>query len=545
MRTVRGRSDHVVVIGAGLGGLASALHLLGSGRRVTVLERAEIPGGRAGRLDTAGYRFDTGPTVLTMPALIDESFAAVGEETSQWLTLRRLDPVYRAWFADGSHLDVRSDVDAMSDEIASAIGPDHANGYRSFVDFTRRLYDYEMRDFIDRNIDSPLDVFRPNLARLIAMGGFRRMSRMVGQFMPDQRLQRVFSFQSMYAGMSPFDALALYCVISYMDSVGGVYIPEGGMHALPVAMADAAGKHGAELRYDCEATLIERRGDRAVAVHTSRGERIACDAVVVNADLPTAMRDLLGAEPWSVRRLRSSPSCFLMLVGSSTAYSKTTHHNLHFGRSWRGVFDELISRGELMSDPSFLVSTPTFSDPALAPTGRHSYHVFFPTPNTTAQIDWQSERSRYRDRVVQTLEQRGYVGFAGAVDVEHITDPSDWERMGMRDGSPFSAAHSFWQTGPFRPKNIWGDNIVFAGSGTTPGVGVPMVLVSGRLAAERITGPSATRSAGRFRMPLQREGRPPESHQPPTRYKRPETLRAPSQNSQGLRPPQIPIPPTG
>jgi phytoene desaturase len=489
MRTVRGRSDHVVVIGAGLGGLAAALHLVGSGRRVTILERSAVPGGRAGVLDTSGYRFDTGPTVLTMPALIEETFAAVGEETSDWLSLRRLDPLYRAWFADGAHIDVCSDIDVMADEIAATIGPRDAQGYREFVEFTRKLYQYEMHDFIDRNIDSPFDVIRPNLARLAAIGGFRRMAPVVGRFMPDERLQRIFSFQAMYAGMSPFDALALYCVISYMDSVGGVYVPEGGMHAVPVAMADAVGKHGADLRYSCEVTYIERRGQRAVAVHTNTGERITCDAVVVNADLPTAMRDLLGIEPWSVRRLRSSPSCFLMLVGSSAAYSKVAHHNLHFGRSWRAVFDQLTHRNELMTDASFLMSNPTYSDATLAPPKRQSYYVFFPTPNTSASINWEVERSRYREQVLRTLERRGYVGFADAVETEHITDPSDWQRMGLRDGTPFSAAHSFSQTGPFRPKNVWGDNIVFTGSGTTPGVGVPMVLVSGRLAAERITGP--------------------------------------------------------
>jgi phytoene desaturase len=397
--------------------------------------------------------------------------------------------LYRAWYADGSTLDVHSDVAAMSDEIAHVIGADDAAGYERFVAYAERLYRYEMNDFIDRNIDSPFDLLTPNLARLAAIGGFGRMAPAVARHLRDPRLQRLFTFQAMYAGLSPFDALALYCVIAYMDSVAGVYTPDGGIHAVPVAMASAAHKHGAEFRYDTEAVHIERRGKRAVAVHTSTGERIACDAVVVNAEVPTAMRELLGLEPWSVRRLTSSPSCFLMHVGSSASYSKIAHHNLHFGHEWRSVFDQLIDRGELMHDPSFLVSNPTFSDTSLAPPGRQSYYVFFPTPNTSAAIDWGVERERYRDHVLSTLEQRGYVGFRDAIDVEHITDPTDWQAMGLPDGSPFSSAHTFWQTGPFRPKNLWGDNIVFAGSSTTPGVGVPMVLISGRLAAERITGP--------------------------------------------------------
>ncbi len=228
---------------------------------------------------------------------------------------------------------------------------------------------------------------------------------------------------------------------------------------------------------------------RAVAVHTATGERIACDAVVLNPDLPVARRDLLGQESRFAQRLRYSPSCVLLLAGSSATYSKTVHHNIHFGRSWRGVFDDLIDRRQLMSDPSFLVSQPTFTDSSLAPDGRNIYYVFFPVPNLDADIDWTTLTADYRDEMLTTLERRGYVGFTEAVEVEHLTTPLDWERRGMERGTPFAAAHTLLQTGPFRPRNIWGENVVFAGSGTTPGVGVPMVMISGRLAAERITGP--------------------------------------------------------
>ena len=142
-----------------------------------------------------------------------------------------------------------------------------------------------------------------------------------------------------------------------------------------------------------------------------------------------------------------------------------------------------------MSDPSLLVTNPTHSDPSLAPDGKQIYYVLFPTPNMDAPIDWRTETSRYRDEVIATLEQRGYVGFGDAMEVENITTPLEWQERGMERGAPFAAAHSFTQTGPFRPGNLWGENVVFTGSGTQPGVGVPMVLVSGRLAAERITGP--------------------------------------------------------
>lgn len=492
MRTVAGPTEHVVVVGAGLGGLSAALRLAGAGRRVTVLERAATPGGRAGLLAERGYRFDTGPTVLTMPDLIADAFDCVGESMSDWLRLTPVDPLYRGYFPDGSHLDLRADPDATAEEIARVCGPAEAAGYRRYVTFVRALYRAEMRGFIDANIGSPLGLLTPSLARLVALGGFRRLAPVVNTYLRDERTRRLLSFQALYAGVSPHKALALYAVISYMDAVAGVFAPVGGMHAVPVALAGAAAKHGVEFRYSTTATRVEVAGGRAVAVHTDDGGRIAADAVVLNPDLPTAYRELLpaGLAPRRLSRLRYSPSCFLLLAGSSAAYPRTAHHTIHFGAAWRGTFTELIDRGELMSDPSFLVTNPTRTDPSLAPDGRHIYYVLFPTPNLSARLDWSVLGARYRDEVCDTLERRGYIGFTEAIEVEHVTTPADWRALGMAAGTPFAAAHTFGQTGPFRPSNMVRGlaNVVFAGSGTRPGVGVPMVLVSGRLAAERILG---------------------------------------------------------
>lgn len=495
-RTVLGPTGHVVVVGAGLAGLSAAMRLAGAGRRVTLLEREAVPGGRAGLLTieaaTGSYRFDPGPTVLTMPDLIADCFDALEEDMGSWLELKPVDPLYRATFADGSRLDVHADVDVMAEEISRVIGPSEAAGFRRYVDFVSTLYRVQMRRFIDRNIDSPLGLLSLDLARLVAVGGFRKLAPKVEQYLRDPRTQRVYSFQAMYAGLSPYDALALYAVIAYMDSVAGVYFPAGGMHAVPQAMAAAATKHGVTIRYSTQVRRIEHHGGRAVAVHTSDdhgdGERIACDVVVLNPDLPVAYRELLGRTPRRVKHLRYSPSCYLLLAGSTQGYEEAAHHNIHFGESWREVFDDLLS-GRLMRDPSLLVTSPTRSDPTLAPDGRHIYSVLFPTPNLDAPIDWNAVGPAYREHVLRTLEARGYPGFGNAIEVEHITTPLDWAERGLERGAPFAAAHTFRQTGPFRPGNLWGENVVFTGSGTQPGVGVPMVLLSGRLAAERVLGP--------------------------------------------------------
>ncbi|SDY24875.1 phytoene desaturase [Micromonospora pattaloongensis] len=491
MRTVTGATDRVVVVGAGLGGLACALHLAGAGRQVTVVERETVPGGRAGRLSLDGYEFDTGPTVLTMPELIAEALGAVGEELPDWLDLSPVDPAYRAHYPDGSTLDVITDTVRMAAEVSRVCGPREADGYLRFVDYARRLWQLERRDFIERNLDSPRDLLTANLLRLLAGGAFRRLQTKIDQFFTDPRTRRIFSFQAMYAGLAPQDALAIYAVIAYLDSVAGVYFPRGGVHAVPAALAGAAEKHGVRIRYGTTVTRVETSAGRATAVVTADGERIPADVVVLNPDLPVAERELL---PSARRRpLRYSPSCVVLHVGSRQSYGRIAHHNIHFGRQWKGTFDEIIKRGQLMSDPSLLVTNPSRADPSLAPPGRQTYYVLAPTPNLDRgrDLDWRGGlTARYTDELIETLERRGYRGFRDGIEVSRVVTPADWADLGMAAGTPFAAAHNFMQTGPFRPRNLHPTlgNVIFVGSGTQPGVGVPMVLISGKLAAARVTG---------------------------------------------------------
>jgi phytoene desaturase len=489
MRTVPGSTDSVVVVGAGLGGLSAALHLAGAGRSVTVVEREAVPGGRAGLIHDHGYRFDTGPTVLTMPELVAQPLNAVGEELDDWLTLHRLDPAYRAQFPDGSTIHVRSTTEAMVEEIRQTCGPADAAGYERFVAYLNTLFRLELPHFIDRNLDSPLQLVRAPLARLVAMGGFRKLDRKVGSFVSDERLRKLFSFQAMYAGLSPAQALAIYSVITYMDTVAGVYFPEGGMHAVPVALAGAAAAHGVDLRFNTTVHSVEISGGRARAVITTDGERIPADVVVMNADLPTAYRELLppGYTPRRVPRLRYSPSAVVVHAGANTTFPHPAHHTIHFGTAWKRTFEEIIDEGRLMSDPSFLVTNPTVTDPSLAPAGRQTYYILFPTPNAqTTRTDWTG----YPDQMLDTLEKHGYSGFRDGLECMHVTTPLDWQAQGITAGAPFAAAHTFGQTGPFRPPTLDRrvENLVFTGSNTQPGVGVPMVLISGRLAAARVTG---------------------------------------------------------
>ncbi|MER7923016.1 phytoene desaturase [Streptomyces sp. NPDC096057] len=490
-KKIPGPTDHVVVVGSGLSGLSAALHLLGAGRRVTVVEREALPGGRAGRLVRGGYRMDTGPTVLTMPDLADEAFAAVGDSLHKRVELLPLHPAYRARFADGSALDVHTDAEAMEAEVERFAGADEAGGYRRLRSWLERLYRAQMRHFIDANFDSPLQLLTPDLARLAALGGFGTMDRRIGHYLRDERLRRVFSFQALYAGVPPARALAAYAVIAYMDTVAGVYFPRGGMHAVPQAMADAAVRAGATLRFGEDVTRLERSGDRVTAVVTA-DDRIPCDAVVLTPDLPVSYR-LLGHTPRRPVRIRHSPSAVVLHAGTDRTWSGLAHHTLSFGAKWSRTFEELTRTGDLMSDPSLLITRPTATDPGLAPPGRHLHYILAPCPNTDIGPDaaeWGDLAPRYRESILKELDQRGLDGIGSAIEEECLVTPADWQAQGHAAGTPFSAAHTFAQTGPFRARNLvrGTENAVLAGCGTTPGVGVPTVLLSGKLAAARVTG---------------------------------------------------------
>jgi phytoene desaturase len=489
IRTVGGRADHIVVVGAGLAGLSAALHLAGRGRQVTVVERDAMPGGRVGRLDIRGYRLDTGPTVLTMPDIIDDAFAAVGEERSDRLALTPLQPAYHASFADGSRLDVHSDADQMTAAVEAFAGRDAAAGYVRLRDWLSRLYRTEFDGFIAANFDSPLGLLTPQLARLVALGGFRRWARVVGRFITDERLRRVFTFQSLYAGVPPHRALAVYAVIAYMDTVAGVYFPPGGVRALPDALAGAAADAGVRFEYSSRVAALERSGGRVTAVRTEDGVRIGCDAVVLTTELPQTYR-MLGHTPRRALRLRPAPSAVVAHVGCK-AVSGGNHHTILFGAAWEQTFDDIIRTGRTMADPSLLVTRPTATDPSLAPAGRDLLYVLAPAPNSVrGDIDWDAVGEGYASQMLDVVRAK-LPQHGDDAELLHVITPADWARQGMLAGTPFSLAHTFAQTGPFRPANMVRgiDNAVLAGSSTVPGVGVPTAMLSGRLAADRITGP--------------------------------------------------------
>ncbi|MEU0876609.1 phytoene desaturase family protein [Nocardia brasiliensis] len=509
VKTVAGPTDRVVVVGAGLSGLSAALYLTGAGRQVTLLERADHPGGRVGRYQGADYEIDSGATILTLPELVADALAAVGrtpETCKPALRIHQLAPSYHARFADRTELRVFADADAMAAEVAAVCGPAEARRYRRLRDWLARIYAAEYAEFLDTNFDSPLDLVRlPEkrraLATLVRLGGFGRLGPRVGRFLRDPRLARLFTFQALYAGLPPAAALSVYGAIPHMDTSLGVYFPEGGMRSIAAAMAEAFTAAGGTLELGTEVTGVDYTRRRATRVRTADGRGFDCDALVLTVDLGTIDR-------FGVRRrrgLRAAPSAVVAHGTVPAALARTwpvqAHHIIEFGQAWRQTFAEITGRrgrGRLMSDPSLLLTRPALTDPELHITRADGAYeplsVLAPCPNLdSAALDWRRIGPAYLREVLGVLEARGYHGIAEHFTVDHVDTPHTWQAQGMLAGTPFSAAHLFRQTGPFRPRNFphGSDNVVIAGCGTTPGVGVPTTLLSGKLAATRITGEQA------------------------------------------------------
>ncbi len=481
----------VVIIGAGLGGLSAACHLAGAGHQVTVVEREALPGGRAGVARQNGFTFDTGPSVLTMPDILRAAFAATDTDMDTALDLQPVDPMYRATFPDQAPVHLRRGQQAMEAEIREVCGPGDAAQFSPFCEWLTELYRIEMPSFIDRNFDSMIDMVNPArpMVDLFRAGGMNKLINKVNGFFNDERLRRLFSFQALYAGMSPFDALAIYGVITYMDSVGGVYFPRGGMHEIPTTLAAAAEKVGTEFVYSTSVLQILRKTDGSVrGVGLDNGRSLQADVVVANPDLGVVYRDLLGTvkPPRVVTKGEYSPSCLVWHAGvKGDLPADAAHHNIAFGGQWDEAFEALIQTGRPMPDPSILITAPTKSDPSMAPAGCHNLFVLEPVPNLDGTIDWDREGAALRDRLRGRVES---LGFPVEAVTELWVDPPAWKQMGHERGTPFSLSHKFLQTGPFRPNNIDKriPGLVFVGSTTVPGVGVPMVLISGKLAAQRV-----------------------------------------------------------
>jgi phytoene desaturase len=461
------------VIGAGLGGLAVALRLQAEGCEVTVLEQRATPGGRASRLRDGGYTWDTGPSLITMPWVLEETFAAGGLDLHAEVTLRRLEPLYRIrWGGERRGFDFFSDRDRLREQVARF---DRADAARldAFLDALRPIYEEGILG-AGRRAFGDARSFAGLLPRMARLGAIVPLHRFVARFFRHPRVREAFSFHSLFIGGDPFRVPAIYGALAYLQVLDGGWYTDGGVYSLVQAMARPL-----DVRCGARVAAIER----GRAVWLEGGERIAADIVISNADV-LRTHELLGSRA-PLRRLRPTMSCFLLYLGTDAVQPSLLHHTLLVGPGYR-EFIRTVTRGRaLPSTFSTYVHAPARTEPAMAVEGGDSLAILLPVPNLRADVDWARAADGLRDALVADLEQRfGLSGLGASVRVEHRMAPPDFAReFGAVDGNAFAVEPTLHQSAYFRAPNRVAADVFHVGGGTHPGAGIPGVLLGAQVTA--------------------------------------------------------------
>lgn len=487
---------HAVIIGAGMGGLATALRLSKLGFEVTVLEKQPRPGGRSNVIEEAGFRADTGPTILVMKDAFEDTYRAAGYDLDERLEFVQLDPNYRVYYHDGTHIDLYSNMARLAEEVEK-VQPGAKERLFQFIGAGAKKFELGM-DFVDRNFDRITDLANPiALARLLRTNAHQNLYKQVARFFDgNDKLTKAFSFHSMFLGLSPYDALAMYSLITYADLALGMWYPKGGIYSIIEDMVMIAQEMGVSIRTSAPVAQICIDGGRVRGVRLESGEEVQADLVVSNADLPYTYRTLIEPQyrtDYTDARLdRMDYACsgYILFLGLDRVYPHMRHQALYFSEDYRANLDAIFKDGTLPEEPSFHLNIPTLTDPGLAPPGHSLLYALAPMPNLTADIDWDEAAPVVREKLLDQLQRIVDPDIREHIVWERDYRPDDWlDDVNAVHGTAFgSLAHGFFQSSYFRPNNKARDveGLYFVGQGTYPGIGMPMVHISSRLVTERI-----------------------------------------------------------
>ncbi len=484
----------IVVIGAGPGGLSTAMLLASAGADVTVVERQPRVGGRTSALEEEGFRFDLGPTFFLYPPVLREIFAACGRDLDDEVDLVQLDPQYDLRFEDGSRIRATPDVARLEQEIARLAPADAAN-LRAFLADNRKKFGafkpilqspfQGWGDFLKLPFHKLMPLMRPGSS---VDGDLRR-------FFADERVRLAFSFQSKYLGMSPFQCPSLFTILSFLEYEYGVHHPIGGCAALSEAMARVAREMGVTIRTGEPVEEVLFEGRRAVGVRTNQ-ELLQADRIVVNADFARAMENIVPdrlRRRWTDRKLakkRYSCSTFMLYLGIEGLYKDLDHHTIYFADGYEENLKDIEKRHVLNDNPSFYVQNACVTDPTLARPGTSTLYVLVPVTHTHGNVDWEQERPRYRDLIVSNLARIGLDDVESRILYEKVVTPHNWEvDHQIYRGATFNLAHNLGQMLHLRPRNRFDEleGVYLVGGGTHPGSGLPVIFESARITARLLT----------------------------------------------------------
>jgi len=477
-----------------MGSLAAAIRLAAQGYEVEVFEKNGQLGGRMGRLEADGFAFDTGPSLLLMTDTYRELFASAGRDLDDYVRLIPLDGQYRVTFGDGDALTIRRTLPELIGEL-ERIEPGVTPRFYRFLADACRKYRTGRSEFVERDFAGARDFFGlRNLKLLLKTRALTNYYRSVSRFFRTEKLRQAFSLQTMYLGLSPFEAPAVYSLLPYTElAEDGLWFPEGGMYSLIESMEKLATELGVRFHLNSPVEEVVVSKGRASGVRVD-GEEIGVDAVLVGADLPYAYRVLLGGMAdrdfkfRSREKLEYTASAFMLYLGVDRRLDHLLHHNFYLSGRYRENFEAIFRDRTLPDDPSFYAVVPSRTEPRMAPQGMESLFVLVPVPHLGPNVDWEKDRSAIKEKVYDLLERRCGVRRDWVV-FERVRTPVDWhEEYNLEEGAAFGIGHGILQVGYFRPPMVSEgiEGLYFVGASTRPGTGVPLVTIGARLVADRI-----------------------------------------------------------
>ena len=494
--------ERIGVIGGGLGGLAAACTLAARGYQVVLLERNEWLGGKAAQLEGDGFRFDMGPTIVTIPSVLRRIFQEAGRRMEDYLDMVRLDPQWRCFFDDGSVLNLMQDPETMASTLeAFAPGTNSGRRYQDFMAYSRRLNDISQRHFFYKPIGGLRDMFDLKtsfdpkiLGDVLAMRMGRSVAGTVRSFTPDSRVAQMMDHFTQYVGSSPYGSPAVLCGIAHMQTDEGIWYPMGGTRAVPVALEKLARELGVEIHTGVQVTRIQTQGDRVTGVITNRGTEIPLGAVVSNCDSVRTHRELIsgpvGTKFERRRHYEAACSGVVLYLGLKKQYDHLAHHDFVFSRDPHEEFEAIYKRGEPAPDPTCYLAATTCSEKATAPEGGEALYVLVHTPYLRPHHDWKRMLPAYRDVIIEKLKTTGQMpDLEERIVFERTLTPQDiHDRYQVLDGAIYGLASHGTFLGAFKPGNRSPDlrGLYLAGGAAHPGPGMPMVLMSGWIAADTL-----------------------------------------------------------
>ncbi|TWU03746.1 phytoene desaturase [Neorhodopirellula pilleata] len=513
----------VVIVGAGPGGLASAMQLAKAGCEVTILERRDRVGGRTSAIEMDGFRFDCGPTFFLYPRVLSEIFHSAGYDLMDEVPMERLDPQYRLTFGGGGQLDCSADMEKMDRQIAQ-FAPADVGQLQKYMDDNRVKLE-KFRPILEQPFSSPLDLLRPSvLAAASKVHPLRSLGQELERYFSDPRLVIAFAFQAKYLGMSPFNCPSLFSILSFLEYEYGVFHPIGGCSRVSERMAEIAQEMGVIIRLNEPVESIELQGKRLTALRTSEG-RYDADAFVINADfadwitktVPNEMRRRWKNE--QVAKKKFSCSTYMLYLGIEGLYEDLPHHNIHISETYDQNLRDIESDHVISQDPSVYVQNACVTDPTLAPAGCSTLYVLVPVTHQHANVDWSRESDPLREKTLDQLAAIGLDDVRDRIRVEHRITPDDWNSdYAIYKGATFNLAHNLGQMLHLRPRNRFEelDGVYLVGGGTHPGSGLPVIYESSRISSRLLL---QDLDISTDFIEESAKGIPPAPHQPPTGLK--------------------------